>query len=455
MDTTQLITQSLRQLNFGKQSAGIMQAALIAVDPRAAVLKHLIRDGEFLKADGFVYNLDDFSRVILVGAGKAGQPMAEAVYQVLGDKLETGIVVVKGGYKSQSELPGKVHVHEAGHPIPDAEGVAAALKIIRLLEQTDENDLVISLISGGGSALMTSPVEGISLEDLQNLTQVLLDSGANINEINTLRKHLDRIKGGQLARYAYPSKMINLILSDVVGDPLDVIASGPSVPDGSTFAEALAILEKYQIKHRIPTTVLEYLQLGADGLRQETPKFGEAIFSGVINIIVGSNRTASQAAFNQAIKDGFNTLVLSNFLQGEARQAGKFLAAILKQVALYDQPISRPACIIAGGETTVIIQGEGLGGRNQELVLSAVTDLQGLTRVAMISLATDGGDGPSDAAGAVVTGETYQRALSLGLLPESFLKRNDAYNFFEPLGDLIKTGPTQTNVNDLIFLFAY
>ncbi|MBE9474983.1 MAG: glycerate kinase [Chloroflexi bacterium] len=455
MDISRLMTRSMKSQSWGLKSARIMEAALNAVNPQTAVLHCLKREDTQLEVNREIYDLNTFDRVLLVGAGKAGQPMSEGVQEVLGDRLNRGLVIVKEGYKTKNNLTGRINIVEARHPIPDIRGVKGTDEVIELLENTSQNDLVICLISGGGSALLVSPVPGVSLQDLQRLTEILLASGATINEINTLRKHLDRIKGGQLARFTSPAKLISLILSDVVGDPLDVIASGPTVPDGTTFKNALAILEHYQIEDQIPAPILEYLKIGEAGMVEETPKPGEQLFAKVNNIIVGSNRTASQAALEQGLKEGFNTCVLSNFLQGEASQVGKFLATILRQVAIHNQPIPRPACIIVGGETTVTLRGDGLGGRNQEIALGSVEELDGLDGIALITLATDGGDGPSDAAGAVVTGKTLKHALTLDLDPQSFLARNDAYNFFDPLGDLLKTGPTQTNVNDLAFLFAF
>ncbi len=455
MELSRLMTQSTKAQPWGGKSARILGAALSAVDPKTAVLNSLLRKNYQLEVDQEIYNLVEYDRVIIIGAGKAGQPMAEAVQQVLGDKIDIGLIIVKEGYKSTNYLLKGIKIVEAGHPIPDMRGVKAAEQIIELLEDTSQRDLVICLISGGGSAVFVAPVEGVSIQDLQTLTEILLASGATVNEINTLRKHLDRVKGGQLARYTYPAKTISLILSDVVGDPLDIIASGPTVPDRSTFDDAIAVLRHYQIEDQIPASIRDYLMLGKAGMVGETPKPGEKLFINVNNFIIGSNRTASQAAYDQAIKEGFNSIILSNYLQGEASQAGRFLATILRQVASHNQPIPRPACIIVGGETTVTIRGDGLGGRNQEVALGAVAELDGLEDIAFITLATDGGDGPSDAAGAVVTGKTYQRGQTLDLDPVSFLVMNDAYNYFKPLGDLLITGPTQTNVNDLTFLFAF
>ena len=455
MELSRFMTHSLKSSPWGNKIARILAAALKSVDPRAAVIANLILRNTTLEVNGKTYVLTSFERIFLVGAGKAGQPMAEAIQEILGYHVDSGKVIVKEGYKTDVGITERIEIIEAGHPIPDHRGVNGAQKIIHLLEGTTHNDLVICLFSGGGSALMVSPVPGVSLKDLQDLTHELLASGATVNEINTLRKHLDLAKGGQIARYASPGKVISLILSDVVGDPLDVIASGPTVPDPSTYNDSLVILDHYQIKDRIPESIVEHLVRGKQGAVTETPKPGEEIFDQVNNVVVGSNRTAAQAALKQAEIEGFNTFILSNYLQGEASQAGKFLGSILRQVAAHNQPLPRPACIIVGGETTVTLRGNGHGGRNQEISLGAVDEIAGLKDVALVTLATDGGDGLTDAAGAVVTGETLHRAQLLNLDPNSFLAENDTYNFFNPLGDLLKTGPTMTNVNDLAFLFAF
>jgi hydroxypyruvate reductase len=348
-----------------------------------------------------------------------------------------------------------IRILEAGHPLPDERGVTGSQQIEDLLSGTQPDDLVICLISGGGSALLVSPSPGITLDDMQELTTSLLACGANINEINALRKHLDRVKGGGLAGMAAPAAIATLILSDVVGDPLDVIASGPTVPDPSTYGQAYQILEKYHLLDRVPRSITSRLEEGQRGELPETPKPGDPVFERVQNVIIGSNIQAAGAAVSQAQKEGLHTLLLTTWLQGEARQAGRFLAAVGRQINADNQPVVRPACVVAGGETTVTIKGNGFGGRNQEMALGAVSELAGLPDSALITLATDGGDGPTDAAGAVVTGETQYQAHQMGLSPDDFLVRNDAYNFFEPLGDLLKPGPTHTNVNDLAFLFAW
>jgi len=286
-------------------------------------------------------------------------------------------------------------------------------------------------------------------------TSILLRCGANINEINTLRKHLDQVKGGGLARLAHPASLITLILSDVVGNPLDVIGSGPTVPDTSSFADAYAVLERYGVVADAPAPIVDRLRRGMASELPETLKPGDARFARVHNLIVGSNLQAAEAALAAARTAGFNTLLLTTFLQAEAREAGRMLAAVARELASSGHPLPLPACIIAGGETTVTLRGSGRGGRNQELALAAVASMAGLPNLALVALATDGGDGPTDAAGAVVTGATLDRARSLGLDPAAHLARNDAYPFFDALGDLLRPGPTETNVNDLAFVFAF
>lgn len=462
MDPSRLLTTSLLSSPRGESIARVLAASLQAVEPGAALKRFMkIRQGAdgqskggFLEIGERSYPLAEIGRVFVAGAGKAGSPMASAVNEILGKRLQRGIVIVKEGYAGESSEIGPIRIYEAGHPLPDERGVAAAREIVRLLQQTRPEDLVICLVSGGGSALLVSPVEGVSLADLQRLTELLLASGATINEINTLRKHLENLKGGQLARLAAPARVATLILSDVVGDPLDVIASGPTVPDPTTYQDSLDILERYGIAERAPEAIIRRLRRGKAGELQETPKPGDPLFARVHHVIIGSNLQAAEAALQQAGIEGFNAMLLSTYLQGEARWAGHTLAAIARQIAADGRPLPRPACLIVGGETTVTLRGDGKGGRNQELALGSVAGLAGLPQVLLVAMATDGGDGPTDAAGAVATGETLERARQAGLDPQDHLSRNDAYHFFEPLGDLLKPGPTQTNVNDLAFLFA-
>jgi glycerate 2-kinase len=333
--------------------------------------------------------------------------------------------------------------------------VAAAQEISSLLQSLGKDDLVFFLISGGGSALLNSPVPGVNLAELQQFTNLLLRSGATINQLNTLRKHLDLVKGGGLARLASPAVMVTLVLSDVLGDPLDIIASGPTVPDSSTFQDAWSIIERLEVGNEIPSSIRDYLDKGSRGRAPETLKPGNPVFDRTQQVVIASNYQAASAAATQARDYGLETLLLSSFLQGEAREVGRMMAALARQIQATGEPIRRPACIIAGGETTVTMHGDGKGGRNQELALGSLLEMAGLPQIMMVALATDGGDGPTDAAGAVVTGESLGRAQKMGLNALEFLERNDAYNFFDRLDDLLRSGPTQTNVNDLTILFAF
>jgi glycerate 2-kinase len=447
---------------WGDRVRRVLGAAIQSVEPGRAVREHLSCYDDHLfvgKRDNPVctFDLNQVKRILVVGAGKAGAPMARSVADILDRNLTEGVVIVKEGYGDPGGdgKSSRMHILEAGHPVPDLRGVEGAKRIASLLANPSKENLVICLVSGGGSALLVLPAPGVSLSDLKKLTSLLLSSGADINQINTLRKHLEQMKGGGLARMAYPARLVSLILSDVIGNPLDVIASGPTVPDPSTFRDAFHILQRYSLLEKTPSSILSHLKRGLRGEIPETLKEGDPALQNVQNVVVGDNLTAAQAAVQQAAEEGFNTMLLTTDLQGEARDAGRFLASIVGQVAGANQPIPRPACIVAGGETTVTVTGNGLGGRNQELALGAVADLAGLPDIALVTLATDGGDGPTDAAGAIVTGETLRRAHRLGLDPVDYLNRNDAYHFFEPLRDLLKPGPTRTNVNDLSFIFAF
>lgn len=450
MDTDRLLTHSLRNARSGQQLTQIMAAALAAVEPRAAVHRFVQRDGDTLRIGERAYDLRTIQRIVVVGAGKAGAPMASAVAEIVGDRISSGLVIVKEGYAGGDTGP--IEIVEGGHPLPDARGVAAANRIAQMIGEAQQDDLVLALMSGGGSALLTLPVAGVTLDDKIALTEVLLRCGAPINEINTLRKHISQIKGGRLAELAAPANIAALILSDVIGSPLDVIASGPTVPDPTTFADAWQIIERYRIVAQVPQSIVDHLRRGVAGEIAETPKGGAAIFERVHNVVVGSNELAVLAAAAAAREAGYTPLVLTTYLQGEARIVGDVLAAIAREIALHDRPVAKPALIIAGGETTVTLRGDGLGGRNQELALGAVRGLAGLADTILVALATDGGDGPTDAAGAVVTGETLARAEQQNLDPDDFLRRNDAYHFWAALDDLLLPGPTLTNVNDMTFV---
>jgi hydroxypyruvate reductase len=456
--------QQTLQAAFGKwlhgsqaqMAAEVVDAALAAVDPEAAVLRSVERCGAQLVIEGQTLALDAFRRVKVAAIGKAALAMTRGLLQRVGDKITAGVVVCKHmDADAYSLLPGQIQLAQGNHPVPGEDSIAGGKLLAELLADGEEDDLVVCLISGGGSALVTWPQEGVSLADLQALTRELLACGAAIEEINCLRKHLDRVKGGGLARLAAPARLVTLVLSDVVGSPLDVIASGPTVADPTSFTEALGILEKYGLLDQTPASILSTLQAGAAGRLAETPKPGDALLQRTQTFLVADNYRGAQAAVKRARELGFHSQLVTIFLQGEAREAGGMLAGILRQVAMSGEPLARPACLIFGGETTVTIRGQGKGGRNQELALGAVTGLDGLEDVLLAALGTDGEDGPTDAAGAFACGQMRAAAVERGLAVDAYLGENDAYHFFAEMHGLLMTGPTGTNVNDLTFLFAF
>lgn len=430
----------------------VLSAALEAVDPFGAVARALSRQGNRLKLGERIYDLGQIERVLVVGAGKAAAPMVRAVEDVLADRLSDGVVNVKRGH---AEPTRRVRLQEAGHPIPDQAGLEGTSRIVELVEGATGKDLVLCLITGGGSALLQLPAAGISLEDTQRLTDSMLRAGATINELNAVRKHLSQVTGGGLARLAQPAAVVSLLLSDVVGNPLEVIASGPTAPDSSTFADAASILGRLGLWNDLPPSIRTRLEQGCRGEIADTPRAGDPLFENVQNVLVASNELAARAALGAAEQQGFQALLLSTYVEGEAREVGKVIAALAREVAASGQPLPRPCCLVAGGETTVTVRGQGKGGRNQELALSAALKIAGLEDVLVAALATDGNDGPTEAGGALVDGSTIERARALGLDAHAALAENDSYPFFDALGDLIMTGPTNTNVNDLTFVFAF
>lgn len=430
----------------------ILEAALAAVDPFGAVVNVLQRHGDTLTVGDRHYDLARFRRIFVIGAGKAGAPMTQAVEQVLGDHISHGQVVVKTGHGGATQ---RVTIAEASHPMPDAAGVAAGQQILALAQEASPDDLVIALLSGGGSALLVAPAEGLTLGDKQGMTNALLTCGATINEINCLRKHCSAVKGGQLARAVAPATLITLVLSDVVGSPLDVIASGPTVPDQSTWADAWAVVEKYDLTEKLPAAIVQRLRAGLAGEIADTPKATDPAFAATQNLVVADNLVAAKAALTTAQAAGYNPLLLTTYAEGEASQVAKVAVALAKEVKATGYPVAAPACLVLGGETTVTLGANpGRGGRNQELALAAAMGLQNSPGVTIVSLATDGSDGPTDSAGGIADSGTVARGLAAGLSAADHLRRHDAYPFLLATHDLLRTGPTQTNVNDLIFIFV-
>ncbi len=413
----------------------ILRAAIAAADAGSAVERCLRRNRRTLGAR--------YRNIYVVGAGKACVAMARPVERLLGKRIAAGLINVKYGHAGVALR--RIEVNECGHPVPDLSGEAGAERMADIARSAGAQDLIVCLISGGASALLPLPAPPVTLEDTQRTTRLLLECGANIHEMNCVRKHISQVQGGQLARLAYPATVLTLILSDVVGDDLDVIGSGPTVPDRSTFAEARAVFEKYGIWRKVPFNVRKRLA----GDAPETPKPGDKIFAKVRNVIAGNNRLAVDAAAREARTLGYRTMVLSTFIEGETREVSRVHAAIAKEIRASGRPVKLPACVISGGETTVTIRGQGLGGRNQEFALAAAMDIAGMTDTVILSAGTDGTDGPTDAAGAIADGTTVARAHAKGIDAAAFLANNDSYNFFEPIGGLIKTGPTGTNVADV------
>ena len=432
-------------------SRAIFAAGVAAVDPLVAVQRAVRRSGDMLEVDGTTYDLGRFARIFVVGTGKGSAVMAQGLEGILGERISAGAVTVK--YEHTAPVQ-RVTLHEAAHPIPDAAGVQGANAAMDLARQAGDDDLVFCLLSGGGSALWPAPSTGISLAEKQRMTGLLIDCGARIDEINVIRKHLSGIKGGQLARLAAPARLITLVLSDVVGDRLDAIASGPTVADPTTFWDCLNILTHYDLIDRVPDSIRAHLQQGLAGEAPETPKAGDPVFELGQTVIVANNRLALHAARQAAEARGYTTLLLTSTLEGEARHVARVHAAIAQEICHSGQPIAPPACIISGGETTVTVRGDGKGGRSQEFALAAALHVAGLENTVVLSGGTDGSDGPTDAAGALVDGRTLARAGALGLQAEAFLHRNDAYHFFQALDDLLLTGPTGTNVMDMVVMLV-
>lgn len=435
----------LSQLRADAQS--IIRSCIAAADPEAAVKRYVEREGDDLYVgQDLQLRLADWDRILVVGAGKASAAMAQAVEDMLGDRIHDGLISVKYGHG----LPlRKVRVMEGGHPLPDEAGEHAARCIMDLLSSAGEKDLVISCISGGGSALLPVPAPGLTLDDKRALTDKLSAVGADIHELNAVRKHISLTKGGNLMRIAYPAFVINLMLSDVVGDDPQTIASGPFVPDESTFDQVMEILVRYRVQDDVPRNIIQRVRDGIAGRVPETPKPGDEIFSRVKNVIIGSNVLSLQAGKAKAEELGYRSLILSSTIVGNTTEVARFHAALAREIRSTGNPVSTPACFLSGGETTVKILGSGLGGRNQEFALALVKEASEIPGCLFASVGTDGTDGPTDAAGALVDTSTLARSRDKRLNPDTYLDNNDSYTYFHELGDLVITGPTRTNVMDV------
>lgn len=429
--------------NTGRLSTEIFYASLNEVNPYNLVKSHtdIIRS---------MYQGNTFNRFLVIGFGKAACPMAKATEEQFKDVISAGIVITKNSHCYSQYRPDKIKVLEAGHPVPDEKGLRATEEIVKLVSRADEKTLIVCLISGGGSALLVSPYEGITLSEKRKITELLLKAGTTINELNAVRKHISKVKGGRLAEIAYPAAVISLILSDVISDRIDVIASGPLSPDRTTFDDALNVLEKYGLTDRVPKSILETSHKGTRGLLPETPKEGDRIFKNVENIIIGNNKRALDGAKANAESLGFQAEIISSEISGEAKEVGKLLAkkAIETSNGLSGKH-NKKVCLISGGETTVTVRGNGKGGRNMELALSFAIEIEGIDGITLLSAGTDGTDGPTDAAGAIVDGDTVTKAKAIGLNPEEYLMNNDSYTYFKKIDELIITGPTGTNVMDI------
>lgn len=427
----------------------IFKAATESVDPYSVTIGALKERQE---------ELARFKNIYIIGIGKAAHPMTMASEDFFGDRISDGIVVTKYGHGDALK---RIEVIQAGHPIPDERGIAGAERIYDIAscknikdigERTD--DIVIVLISGGGSSLMTAPIKGITLNDLKSVNERLIASGADIHEINSVRKHLSRLKGGRFAQIAYPAAVLSFIISDVVGDDISTIASGPTTFDPTTFEDALNVIEKYGLKGKMPNSVINHLSAGAVGEVEETPKEGDPIFENVENVVVGNAATALGAAKKRADEEGFNAIVLSSTFAGDTEELALFHKAVAEEIAAENRPVPPPACIISGGESTVKVSGSGKGGRNSHFALCFCAFTDGLKGIYGLFLGSDGTDGPTDAAGAFSAHDTLNRARKMGLDAYQYLKNHDSYNFFDALGDLVITGPTRNNVMDIRLVFV-
>ncbi len=428
----------------------LFKAAIEAASPYDAVRKNLILSPSAkklsIRSTGNSVDLRKYRRIFVAGAGKAVCPMAMAIEELLGERITKGLVVTRYGHSIPLK---RISVAEAGHPIPDGKGVKAARAIMDMATEAAKGDLFIFLLTGGASALLSAPAEGISLKDKQRISGMLIKSGASINEMNTVRKHLSRVKGGRLAELAYPARVLTLIISDVVGNDLSVIGSGPTVPDPSTFDDAIGTLKKYGLRASVPKAAVEFLRQGSQGRMAETPKPGSAALSQSGNFIIADNLSALGAARDMAASFGYRPIILSSSITGSTREAARFFASVLREIRASGNPVRPPACVLMGGETTLKVTGSGKGGRNQEFALAAAIELAGAKGISVLAAGTDGTDGPTDAAGAIIGPKSLRKAARMGMDAKRYLAQNDSYSFFKAAGGLFMTGPTGTNVMDI------
>jgi len=447
-------TQRKRGLNkIHRDVLAAMDEALAAANPARIIRKHLRLTGQVLHADALRFRLKEYRKIFVIGGGKASGHMAEEVEKLLGEWITRGLVIIPDYQWPRPQGP-RIIYRAATHPIPTRKGMDSVLEMLDVVEDVSLDDMVIVLLSGGASALMPLPAEGMSLKDEAQVTALLLKSGAGIEEINTVRKHLSQVKGGRLAARLYPATVLSLIISDVVGDRIDAIASGPTAPDPTTYYDAKQVLQKYHLWPRIPERARKVITDGLDGSIHDTPKRRDKAFRQVRNLIIGNNHESCLAAAEAMTKAGYRTQALSIQITGEAREAGRVFGAIARDIQGNAPPFAPPVALVAGGETTVTVRGKGKGGRNQELVLAAAAKINGSDGLVIGSFATDGIEGQTSAAGALADGTTVTRGLKLGMNPDQYLRNNDSYHYFSKLKDLVITGPTGTNVNDIMILAA-
>ena len=424
----------------------IFSAGLKAVNPEKAIRKYCRIKDKRLYIGSNKFDLDSYNNIFVIGCGKASASMALAIENLLGDRISGGSVNTKYGHLAELK---RIRLVEAGHPVPDQNGISGTLEIMDLAQSSGPKDLVLCLLSGGGSALLPLPPPTLNLMDKQQTINVLIACGATIHEINSIRKHTSAIKGGHLAQAVYPAKLVTLIISDVVGDDLDVIASGPCVPDNSTFQDCLNIIDKYNIHSDLPDAVVKHISAGAAGGIPETPKRDNPFFDAGIQLIIGSNFDAIKAAGTEARLKGYTPLILSSLFEGDTDEISRMHGAIVREIVKTGNPVAPPTCLLSGGETTVVLRGKGLGGRNQQFALTLAPEISGHHAIVGLCAGTDGTDGPTDAAGAIIDNTTMTKAKELGLDYGQYLNANDSYHFFNNTKELLITGPTNTNVMDL------